>query len=128
MSLLAALKVRARALKRESYALYLAVRDPRTPWYARAVAGAVVAYAFSPFDLIPDFIPVIGLLDDVILVPLGIALALKLIPTAVMADCRAQAQSAEGLPMSRAGAAVIIVLWLALAFLAVLVIRNLFTR
>ena len=87
MSLLAALKVRARALKRESYALYLAVRDPRTPWYARAVAGAVVAYAFSPFDLIPDFIPVIGLLDDVILVPLGIALALKLIPTAVMADC-----------------------------------------
>jgi chromate transporter len=95
------LKDRARALKRETYALYLAVRDPRTPWYARAVAAAVVAYALSPLDLIPDFIPVIGYLDDLILVPLGIALALRLIPEPVMRECRERAAASDGLPWSR---------------------------
>ena len=126
MTMMQTIKARARELKRETYALYLAVRDPRTPWYARALAGAVVAYALSPIDLIPDFIPVIGYLDDLIVVPLGIALALKLIPAQVMADCRTQALAAERLPMSRTAAAVIIALWLAAAILAFLVLRNLF--
>ena len=81
-------KLRARAFKREVRAVYLAMRDPRTPWYARLLAGAVVAYAFSPIDLIPDPIPVLGYLDDLVLLPLGIALALKLIPAQVMAECR----------------------------------------
>ena len=126
MTFLQTLKTRARELKRETYVLYLAVRDPRTPWYARAIAAAVVAYALSPIDLIPDFIPVIGYLDDLIVVPLGFALALKLVPANVMADCRTQALAAERLPMSRTGAAVIIALWLAAAVLAFLVLRNLF--
>ena len=126
MTFLQTLKTRARELKRETYVLYLAVRDPRTPWYARAIAAAVVAYALSPIDLTPDFFPVIGYLDDLIVVPLGIALALKLVPANVMADCRTQALAAERLPMSRTGAAVIIALWLAAAVLAFLVLRNLF--
>src|SRR4030081_263394 len=91
MALVQTLKTRARELKRETYVLSLAVPDPRPPWYAKAVAGAVVAYALSPIDLIPDFIPVIGYLDDLIVVPLGIALALKLVPANVMADCRSHA-------------------------------------
>ena len=81
----------ARALKLELRALYFVVRDPRTPWYAKALAGAVLAYALSPIDLIPDFIPVLGYLDDVILVPLGIWLALKLVPGEVLAEARARA-------------------------------------
>src|SRR2546430_13523376 len=101
MTFLQTLKTRARELKRETYVLHLPVRDPRTPGYARAIAAAVVAYALSPIDLIPDFIPVIGYLDDLIVVPLGIALALKLVPANVMADCRSQALAAERLPMSR---------------------------
>ena len=80
---------RARQLKRETYALYLAYRDPRVPWYAKVLAVCVVAYAFSPIDLIPDFIPVLGYLDDLVFVPLGISLALRLIPPEVMAECRA---------------------------------------
>src|SRR5207244_2980619 len=107
MTFLQTLKTRARELKRETYVLYLVVRDPRTPWYARAIAAAVVAYALSPIDLIPDFIPVIGYLDDLTVVPLGIALALKLIPAHVMADCRRQAHAVENLPLSRTAAAVI---------------------
>ncbi len=126
MTLVQTLKARARELRRETYVLYLAIRDPRTPWYAKAVAGAVVAYALSPIDLIPDFIPVIGYLDDLIVVPLGIALAVKLIPAPVMADCRTQALATDRLPVSRTGAAVIIALWLAAAVLAFLVLRNLF--
>lgn len=117
---------RARALKREVFALYLAVRDPRCPWYARLFAGMVVAYAFSPIDLIPDFIPVIGYVDDVILVPLGIALALRLIPAAVMADSRAEAGRvmAAGKPVNRAAAAVIVAIWLLLAALAFLLVYR----
>src|SRR5690348_16656665 len=88
------LKKRARRLKTELYALYLAYRDPRVPWYARAFAAGVVAYAFTPLDLIPDFIPVLGLLDDLILLPLGIVLALRLIPSDVMAECRQRANDA----------------------------------
>jgi len=84
----------ARQLKRDTYALYLAARDPRTPWYAKALALCVVGYALSPLDLIPDFVPVIGYLDDLILVPLGIALVLRLTPTGVLAESRALAQQA----------------------------------
>ncbi len=97
------LKKRARQLKRELVALALAYRDPRTPWYARLVAAAVLAYALSPIDLIPDFIPVLGYLDDLILVPAGIALALRLIPPQVMADARLNAAAQEGQKRSALG-------------------------
>lgn len=119
--MLAKLKERARRLEAETYALYLAARDPRTPWHAKLLVTLVVAYAFSPVDLIPDFIPVLGYLDDLVLIPLGIALALKLVPDRVMADCRQRAKDAfaKGRPVSRAAAAVIVVIWLALAALAV---------
>src|SRR5690349_22191789 len=78
----------ARGLKRDVVALYLAARDPRVPWYAKAVAAAVAAYALSPIDLIPDFIPIVGYLDDIVLVPLGIALAIRLIPSAILEEHR----------------------------------------
>jgi len=110
----------ARRLKVETYALYLAYRDPRAPWYARVLAACVVAYAFSPIDLIPDFIPVLGYLDDLILVPVGIWLALRMIPAEVMADSRARAQEAlrGNRPTNWAAAAAIIGVWLLLAALA----------
>lgn len=112
---LEALRRRARLLRREAHALYLAARDPRTPWAARLLAGAVVAYALSPIDLIPDFIPVLGYLDDLLLVPLGVTLAIRLIPPPVLAECRERARTAESLPRSRLGAAAIVGLWLAAA-------------
>lgn len=118
-------KQRARQLKREVYALYLAYKDPRTPWLARVVAACVVGYAFSPIDLIPDFIPVLGLLDDLVLVPLGIALALRLIPAAVMADCRRAAAEASARPTNWLVAVLIVALWGALAALAAVVARQL---
>ncbi|MBM3951972.1 MAG: DUF1232 domain-containing protein [Rhodospirillales bacterium] len=108
----------ARAIRSELHALYLAGRDPRVPWAAKALAVAVVAYAVSPIDLIPDFIPVIGYLDDLLLVPLGIYLAVRLIPPAIMAEHRARARAAERLPASRAAAGVVVAIWLALALLA----------
>lgn len=111
------LRQRAHALKRETYALFFAYHDPRTPWYARVVAACVVAYAFSPIDLIPDFVPILGYLDDLILVPLGVALALRLIPPEVMAESRVRAAAAAQRPTSWAAAAVIITLWLSLAAL-----------
>ncbi len=94
-ALFARLRARARELKIQVHALLLAYRDPRTPWYAKALAALVVAYAVSPIDLIPDFIPVLGQLDDLLLVPLGIALAVRLIPREVLADCRARAREAD---------------------------------
>jgi uncharacterized membrane protein YkvA (DUF1232 family) len=114
-------KRQARQLEQETYAVYLAYRDPRTPWFAKVLAALVVGYAFSPIDLIPDVIPVLGYLDDLILVPLGIALALKLIPPAVLADCRRRAQRAmeQGAPVNRAAAVVIVAIWLLLAALAI---------
>jgi uncharacterized membrane protein YkvA (DUF1232 family) len=105
----------ARALKRDVHALYLAARDPRTPWYAKAVALAIAAYALSPIDLIPDFIPVLGYLDEVILLPLAILLAVRLVPPDVMAEHRAAAIRAEGRPISRAGAACIVAVWILVA-------------
>jgi uncharacterized membrane protein YkvA (DUF1232 family) len=120
----------ARRIKRDTFALYLACRDPRVPWYAKVLAACVVTYAFSPFDLIPDFIPVLGYLDDLILVPLGIALVVRLVPPGVMADCRAEAAAriAAGSqkPTNWIGAAFIIVVWLALAALALKVGLGLF--
>ena len=117
-------KQRARELKTEIYAIYLAYKDPRTPWYARLFAACVVGYAFSPIDLIPDPIPVVGYLDDLILVPLGIAIALKMIPSPVMTECRDKAQAAmdQGQPTNWTAAAVIVAIWLLLAALAIIVI------
>jgi uncharacterized membrane protein YkvA (DUF1232 family) len=108
----------ATRLKRETYALYLAYRDPRVPWYARFFAAAVVAYAFSPTDLIPDPIPVLGYLDDLLLVPAGIWLALHLIPGDVMVLARQEASAMIDRgerPVSKAAGAVIVALWLVLA-------------
>src|ERR1700740_922850 len=99
----------ARAIKRDSHAIYLASRDPRVPWYAKALAIAVAAYALSPIDLIPDFVPVIGYLDDLLIVPAGIALAVRLIPPAIMAEHRALAIAAQDRPVSRAAAVAIVV-------------------
>jgi len=124
------LKKRARRLKAEVYALYLAYRDPRVPWYARVFAAGVVAYAISPMDLIPDFIPVLGYLDDLILVPLGIVLALRMIPPEVMADCRERAKevSREGRPTNWVAAGVIIGIWLLLAAFSVLLVLRIVIR
>ena len=112
MSLFSAWKTRARLLKRETYALYFACRDRRIPWYAKVFTAFVVGYAFSPLDLIPDFIPVIGYLDDLVLVPLGVALALRMIPAPVLAECRAKADGLEGKPVSVWAAGVIVLIWL----------------
>ena len=103
----------ARHLKAETLALYLAARDPRTPWYTRLLVAGIVAYALSPIDLIPDFVPVLGLLDEIVLLPLGIAFALRMIPAEVMADARgrAQAELAGETPRSRAAAVVVIAIW-----------------
>lgn len=113
--MLARLKGWARGLKRDVVALWLAARDPRAPWTAKVLAGAVAAYALSPIDLIPDFIPVLGYLDDLVLVPLGIALAVRLIPAPMMADLRARAEALLERPSSRGAAVVIVILWLAAA-------------
>lgn len=130
MSAVEAWKQRARQLKTETYALYLAYRDPRTPWYAKLLAVCVVGYAFSPIDLIPDPIPVLGYLDDLVLVPLGVALALKLIPPDVMSECRerAQAVTCEGKPTNWVAAGVIVVIWLVLAALAVVLTVRVLRR
>ena len=109
------LKDWARAIRRDVHALWLAARDPRTPWYARAFALAIAAYALSPIDLIPDFVPVLGYLDEVILLPPAILLAVRLVPPELMAEHRAAAARAAAKPVSRAGAAVIVGLWLAAA-------------
>jgi uncharacterized membrane protein YkvA (DUF1232 family) len=119
-------KQRARALRVETYAVYLAYRDPRVPWYARAFAACVVGYAFSPIDLIPDPIPVLGYLDDLVLIPLGIAMALKMIPPEVMAECRAQATAdmREGQPTNWKAAAAIVTVWVLLAVVVIVVLLR----
>jgi uncharacterized membrane protein YkvA (DUF1232 family) len=112
--MLARAKQWARRIKQDVHALYLAARDPRTPWLAKLVAAGVVAYAVSPIDLIPDFVPVLGYLDDLILIPLGIALAIRLIPRPVMAECRVRAeQTAADRGSGRVAAAVIVAIWIA---------------
>ena len=106
-------KQRAQKLKIEVYAIYLAYKHPETPWYAKAFTGLVIAYSLSPIDLIPDFIPVLGYLDDLLLVPLGISLAINMIPEAVMAECRAQAKAEpwDGKPKNWFGAVIIVAIW-----------------
>lgn len=112
------LRAWARSLKRDTHAVWLAARDPRTPWYAKALGLAVAAYALSPIDLIPDFIPVLGLLDDLLIVPAGLWLTLKLIPPEVLATHRAAAEAAADRPVSQVAAMVVIVIWIGLAAVA----------
>ena len=109
------LKAWARTMKREVHALWLSARDRRTPWYAKAMAFAIAAYALSPIDLIPDFIPVLGYLDEAILLPIAIMLTVRLVPKEVMAEHREAALRAEARPVSRVGAAVIVSIWCAAA-------------
>ena len=109
----------ARLVRRDAHALYLAARDPRVPWYAKVFAAAIAAYALSPIDLIPDFIPVLGYLDDLLLLPLGIALVARLIPPDVMAELRAVAAAALDRPVSRTAASAIVAVWIASVLLAV---------
>ena len=116
------LKAWAFALKRDAHAVWLAARDPRTPWYAKALGLAVAAYAFSPIDLIPDFIPVLGYLDDLILVPAGLWLVLRLIPPQVLADHRAAAEAAARRPVSRVAMVGVLGVWIALGVAATLAI------
>jgi uncharacterized membrane protein YkvA (DUF1232 family) len=119
MPLLAKFKQHARRLRAETFALYLAARHPATPWYAKLLVAGIVAYAFSPIDLIPDFVPVLGYVDDLILIPIGIALAIRMVPPSVLAECRAQAQEVilQGKPVSRFAGVVIVVIWITLAAL-----------
>lgn len=113
--MLARLKGWARAIRRDVHALWLAARDPRTPWYARALAMALAAYALSPIDLIPDFVPLLGYLDDAILLPIGILVAIRLIPAEVMAECRVRAAEAAARPVSRVAAVAIVTVWIGAA-------------
>lgn len=112
------LKLWARSVKRDAVALYLAARDPRTPWYAKALAAVVVAYALSPIDLIPDFIPVLGYLDDIVIVPLGLWLVLRMIPAEVMEECRVEAEALAERPTSVTAAMVVVLIWIGLTLLA----------
>ena len=107
------LRQQAQALRREALTVWVAARDPRTPRVAKALAGLVAAYAFSPIDLIPDFIPVLGWLDDLLLVPIGVWAVLRLIPPPLIADYRAAADALAERPLSATAAAVIVALWLA---------------
>jgi uncharacterized membrane protein YkvA (DUF1232 family) len=124
------LKERARYLKKETYALYFAYRDPRVPWYAKLLVAFVVAHTFSPIDLIPDFIPVLGYLDDLIITPLGLALAIRLIPAEVMTDARIKAESniVEGKIVSRAGLLIVISIWLFGLILVLLILLRYFAE
>lgn len=113
-------KRKARELKALSLAMVYAYRDPRTPWYAKVAAALVAAYAFSPIDLIPDFIPVLGYLDDLVIVPLGVFLSLRLIPPAVMAECRLQAEQRvdDPAPAYRIMGIVVVAMWIIIALAA----------
>jgi uncharacterized membrane protein YkvA (DUF1232 family) len=123
-------RARARELKNDTYALYLAFKDPRVPWYAKAFLICIAGYALSPIDLIPDFIPVIGYLDDLVLIPLGITLAIRMVPPEVLKECRAEARVVfrDHRPTSKIAAAIIIIIWGLLLLLmvvwAIRVIRS----
>lgn len=122
MPFLERFKQHARSLKAETMALYLAARHPMTPWYAKLLVAGIVAYALSPIDLIPDFIPVLGYVDDLLLIPLGVALAIRMIPPSVLAECRERVRQpvSGGRPVSRTAAVVIIVIWIVSAVLLAL--------
>lgn len=113
------LRRRASQLKSEIFALYLSARHPQTPWYVKLWVAGIVAYAFSPIDLIPDFVPVLGILDDLVLLPIAIALAIKMVPDSVLAECRARAKETfqSGKPVSLVAGAFIVAMWLILAAL-----------
>ncbi len=121
-------KQRVRTLKTETYALSWAYRDPRVPWYAKALLALVVAHTLSPIDLIPDFIPILGYLDDLVIVPLGITLARRMVPEAVMVESRAKARAAldDARPTSWIAAAVILAIWVLVATLGVVLIVRAF--
>jgi uncharacterized membrane protein YkvA (DUF1232 family) len=123
-------KQRARGLKADLGAVALALRHPRTPWYTKLLAFAVVAYAISPIDLIPDFVPVLGYLDDLVLFPVGIALVLKSIPPDVLNECRAGMESGTPGPswLRLLGASAVVALWIAMAVLALGILRRLLDR
>lgn len=117
MKLLEQLRIRARKIKTDTLALWFAARDPRTPWSVRIVAILVTAYAFSPIDLIPDFVPILGYLDDLVIIPAGIVLAVKLIPTEVMAEARQKAEVRTARPVNWWAGGLILAVWFLLAFL-----------
>jgi uncharacterized membrane protein YkvA (DUF1232 family) len=118
----------ARQLSAQTYAIYLAYRHPKTPWYAKVFAVLIVGYVFSPIDPIPDFIPVVGLLDEMVVVPIGVLIAAKMIPRQVMEECQEKArQRAEGeKPVSRAAAVVIVAVWVLCVALAVFLALRVF--
>src|SRR5215210_7457345 len=121
-------KQRARQLSAQTYALYLAYRHPRTPWYAKVFAALVVGYVFSPIDPIPDFLPGVGLVDEMVVVPIGILIAAKMIPREVLEECREKAREvAEGQkPISRIAAVVVVAVWLLCVALAVFLALRVF--
>jgi uncharacterized membrane protein YkvA (DUF1232 family) len=126
--MLEGLKARARELKREAYAIYLAARDPRTPWPVKALILCVIAHTFSPIDLIPDFIPILGYLDDLIITPGGLWLAVRLIPPEVLAEAQSAAAAREvEKGMGRVGAALIVLIWILAAAAAIYVFLR-FTK
>ncbi len=125
--MLVSLKARARDLQAETYSLFVAARDPRTPWTARSLVLLTVAYALSPIDLIPDFIPVLGYLDDLIIVPAGIAFALKLIPSEVLADARRTAHLRLPTGLSAIGAVIIFLIWALAIILLIALLRPLWS-
>jgi uncharacterized membrane protein YkvA (DUF1232 family) len=117
-------KQRVQQLKKETYTVYLASKDPRVPWYAKVLIAFVVGHTFSPIDLIPDFIPILGYMDDFIIAPLGIAFAIKMIPQDVLAECREEAQAIldQDRPTSWKAAMVIIAIWLLAAVIAIAIV------
>jgi uncharacterized membrane protein YkvA (DUF1232 family) len=125
---LGAWKRRARELSAQTYALYLAYRHPRTPWYAKVFAALIVGYVFSPIDPIPDFIPGVGLLDEMVVVPIGILIAAKIIPRDVFDECREKAREVAGgeKPVSRVAAVVVVAVWLLCVALAVFLALRVF--
>ncbi|HEX2948226.1 MAG TPA: YkvA family protein [Armatimonadota bacterium] len=129
-SCIAAWKQQAKRIKLEAYTLYLACRDPRLPWFVRLFALCVAGYAFSPIDLIPDWLPIIGYLDDLILVPLGIALVIKMIPAQILQENREKARDIMtiGKPVNWVAAGFIIVLWLCGAWFTVVVVKHMWHK
>ena len=120
------IKIWARSLKRQIFILYFACKDERVPWHAKVFTACVVAYAFSPIDIIPDFIPILGYLDDVILVPIGIMIALKMIPKSVLTDCEVKAEEMmkNGKPKNWIVGSLIVMIWVLIIIWAIIYIYR----